>query len=369
MAHRVQVRPLLGDDPALLAQPLAHRDPGLEAIQAVELGAGAGDPALLVEHRDHRQVVPAADLEVVRIVRRGHLHRTGAEGRIDVGVGDDRDQPAGQRQLDFGADQVPVALVVRVHGHRGVAQHGLDPGGGHHDRRAGAVGRAVDHRHQLALDVAVVDLGVRQHRAQHRRPVDQPLRAVDQAVVVEPLEHGLDRPAQAVVHGEALPGPVHAVAEPAHLAEDGAAVLLLPRPDPLDEGVPAEFPAAGALGGQGALDQGVHGDAGVVHAGQPERLEALHPGPADQCVHQGVLEGVPDVQAAGDVRRWDHDGEGRLVRARVGGEVAALHPALVERPLDRGRHVLARQLGAGSRRSGGGLWGLLLGRPRGIGHP
>ena len=96
----MQVGPPLGHDPALLAQPLAHRDPGLEAVHAVELGAGGLDPALLVQNRDHRQAVPPADLEVVGVVRRGDLHRTGAESGIDVGVGDDRDQPAGQRQLD-----------------------------------------------------------------------------------------------------------------------------------------------------------------------------------------------------------------------------------------------------------------------------
>ena len=104
-----------------------------------------------------RQVVPLADLEVVRVVRRGHLHRAGAERRVDVLVGDDRDAPAGERQLDLGADQVLVALVVGVHGDGGVAEHRLGPGGGDHDR---VVAVAVPDRDQLAVVVGVLDLDV-----------------------------------------------------------------------------------------------------------------------------------------------------------------------------------------------------------------
>jgi hypothetical protein len=130
----VQVGPLLGDDPALPGQSLAHLHPGLVAVQAVELGAGPGDPAGLVHDRRHRQPVPAADLEVVRVVRRGDLERAGAEARVDVLVGHDLDHASDQRQLDLATDQVRVALVVGVHGDRGVTQHRLDAGGGHHDR-------------------------------------------------------------------------------------------------------------------------------------------------------------------------------------------------------------------------------------------
>ena len=46
------------------------------------------------------------------------------------------------------AHQVLVPLVLGVHGHAGVAQHGLYPGGGHHDLLRAAlhlVGEADDH--------------------------------------------------------------------------------------------------------------------------------------------------------------------------------------------------------------------------------
>ena len=125
--------PLLGDDPALRAQRGDHRGPRLEPVEPLE-GPVRGDHAALVHDRHGRQRVAAADLEVVGVVRRGDLDRAGAERRVDVLVGDDRDPAAGERQLDLRADQVRVALVGGVDGHGGVAEHGLRPGGGDHDR-------------------------------------------------------------------------------------------------------------------------------------------------------------------------------------------------------------------------------------------
>ena len=138
----VQVGPLLRDDAALLGQRLAHLDAGLEAVHAVELGSGVGDPALGVHDRRHRQLVPHADLEVVRIVGGCDFDCARAEFGVDVLVGDD-DQLAVEERVRQGlADQVAVALVVGVHRDRGVAEHRLDPGGGDHD--VGFVCRSSD---------------------------------------------------------------------------------------------------------------------------------------------------------------------------------------------------------------------------------
>jgi hypothetical protein len=52
------------------------------------------------------------DLMVVEVVRRGDLDTAGAELGIGVLVGDDGDAPSGQRQLDEGADQVLVTLIL-----------------------------------------------------------------------------------------------------------------------------------------------------------------------------------------------------------------------------------------------------------------
>ena len=79
-----------------------------------------------------------------------------------------------------------------------------------------------------------------------------------------------------------------------------------------DQGVAAQVvPGFLLLLEQPLLDDGLGGDAGVVGAGHPEDVVALHPPPADQDVLQGVIERVAQVERAGDVGRRDHDAIGR----------------------------------------------------------
>ena len=285
----------------------------------------------------------AADLEVVRVVRRGDLDRAGAEGRVDVRVGHDRDVPAGEREFDGLADEVLVSLVVGVDRHGGVAEHGLGPRRRHHDA---VVTVAVADGDQLAVVVGVVDLDVGQRGEAARAPVDDPLGAVDQPVVVQPLEDRLDGSAEPFVHGEALARPVHRVAEAAHLGQDPAAVLALPLPDAFDEGFPAEVVPGQSLLGQFALHHVLGRDPGVVHAGQPERAVALHAAAPDEDVAQRVVQRVADVQDARYVRRRQHDRVARRVGVLLGlrREVAGLLPVLVTAGLHLGRRVLRGKL-------------------------
>jgi hypothetical protein len=190
----------------------------------------------------------------------------------------------------------------------------------------------------------VLDLDVGQRGQAARTPVDDPLGAVDETLVEQQLEHRVHGPGQALVHGEPLAGPVHAVAEAAHLAQDRAAGGCLPLPDPLDELLPAQVVPAQALLGQLALDHVLGGDPGVVHAGQPERAVALHPAAPDERVDQGVVEGVTDVQGPGDVRRRDHDRVRGAVAVSVGSEIARVDPALVSARLYLGGRVLGGKL-------------------------
>ena len=78
-----------------------------------------------------RQVVALADGEVVGVVGGRDLDRAGAELGLDPVVGDDGDlaahRAAARTRL---AVQVLVALVGRVDGDGGVAEHGLRAGGG-----------------------------------------------------------------------------------------------------------------------------------------------------------------------------------------------------------------------------------------------
>src|SRR3546814_7466062 len=72
---------------------------------AVGLGHRVVQMRVAVEDVDHLQVVALADLEVVEVVRRGDLDRTGALLGIGVAVGDDGNAPADQGQDSMLADQ------------------------------------------------------------------------------------------------------------------------------------------------------------------------------------------------------------------------------------------------------------------------
>ena len=332
VAHGVDVGVDALEDATLLLQRQPDLLTGLEAVQAVEPGTGVRDVAGLVDDLGHLEVVALTHGEVVRVVGRGDLHHACAELGVDVVVGDD-DHAASldERVREGGADEVLVALVVRVDGDGDIAEHGLDTGGRDIGVRALALDIAVAQGDQLTLVVGVDDLDVGDGGAQHRGPVDQALRAVDQAAVEELLEDGLDSLGQAVVEGEALALPVDRVADGAHLVLDDAAELVLPLPDALDELLAAVVETVLALGLlEHGLDLGLGRDAGVVGARQPQDLVALHALTAGHGVHEGVVECVTHVQLAGDVRRREHDGERLPVARRVRVEVTGVHPALVE---------------------------------------
>ena len=331
MTHGVQVGALLGDDPALRAQLLAHGLASREPVHPVEAGAAAADDGALVEDRGHRQAVPAADLEVVGVVRRRHLHRARAERRVDVGVGDHRDRAPDDRQLDPAADEVRVALVVGVHGDAGVTQHRLHARGGDDDR---VLALPVADADELALVLGVVHLDVRQRGATPGAPVDDALGPVDEAVVEHLLEHRLDGGREPLVEREALAAPVDAVTEAAHLAQDRPAGLGLPRPHPLDERLAPEVVARPALVlGEPSLDDVLRRDPGVIHTRQPQRVVALHAAAPGEDVDERVVHRVPEVQAAGDVGRRDDDAERRPPAPGIRLEVACVHPPLVQHGL------------------------------------
>ena len=105
------------------------------------------------------QPVALAHLKVVGVVGRGNLHHTGAKIHVHIGIGHNGDLFVHQRQQHLFALQVPVALVVRVNGHRRVPQHGLGPGGGKHQAFV-CTHNGVFQVPEKALLVLILHLGV-----------------------------------------------------------------------------------------------------------------------------------------------------------------------------------------------------------------
>ncbi len=270
------------------------------------------------------------DLEIVEVVRWGDLDRAGALLRIGIFIGDDRDAPSDQRQDRVPADEMPVALVLRVHGDRRVAEHRLGPRGRDRDegRRIAGVERGAFQRiadvPQAALHLDLLHFQVGDGGEQRRVPIDQPLILVDEAFAIERHEHLAHRAREPLVHGEAFARPVAGGAEPLELVDDGAAGFRLPGPDPLEELLAPERAPAGFLAlHELALDHHLGGDAGVIGAGLPEHVAAAHALEAREHILQRVVERMPHMQRAGDVGRRNDDA--------VGLGVAPLRPAGAER--------------------------------------
>ena len=188
--------------------------------------------AVIADAADDLQIVPQAHLEVVGVMGGGHLHGAGTEAYLAVIVAHDGDLAVHNGQDAGLADQVLEFLVLRVHRHAGIAEHGLRPGGGDHDVTA-AVRQGVTDIPQIAGLIGVLHLGVGQGRQAVGAPVDDAAALVDQALIVELAErlaHGLGA---ALVHREAGAGPVTARAHLLLLLDDAVAVLFLPLPHAL----------------------------------------------------------------------------------------------------------------------------------------
>ena len=102
---------------------------------------------------------------------------------------------------------------------------------------------------------------------------------------------------------------------------------MFPLPDTFHEFLAAQFLTGCALILELPLNHHLRRDAGVIHAGLPQRIATPHPVVANQRVHDRVLERMPHVQRAGDIRRRNDNAVGITRAARC--KPAVLFPALV----------------------------------------
>ncbi len=194
--------------------------------------------------------------------------------------------------------------------------------------------RILDAGH-LAFDGFVVDFVVGDGGLELGVPVDEAFAAEDETVF-EHFEEGFaDGFGTDVVEGEAGAVPVAACANGLELREDARAELFFPFPDAADEFFAAEVVAGFFFFFEdGFFDDGLGGDAGVVDAGHPQCVVAFHAVVAGEDVLDGAVDGVAEVEGAGDVGRGDDDAE--FIGARVGDGVEGfgVEPFLVDGGFD-----------------------------------
>src|SRR5271170_6549063 len=69
--------------------------------------------------------MPLSDFVVVEIMRGRNFDATAAERRVDVGVPDDGNVSARERQVHPAADQMPIALILGMNRDSRIAEHGF----------------------------------------------------------------------------------------------------------------------------------------------------------------------------------------------------------------------------------------------------
>jgi hypothetical protein len=109
----------IGDD--LLARHIAV-EAGIRAAVGI-------DVARIVHDVDRGQMMALADGEVVGVVRGSNFYRAGAEVAADPLVENNGNFAADERQAEFLAVQVQIALVFRMNGNRRIAQQCFRPRG------------------------------------------------------------------------------------------------------------------------------------------------------------------------------------------------------------------------------------------------
>ena len=216
---------------------------------------------------------------------------------------------------------VEEPLGVGMHGHGGIAEHGLRPGGG--DVYVLRLTRLrVDYRvlevPEVSLDGFVIDLVVGDGSLKLGVPVDQALAAINQTVLEELEKRVANGLAADFVQGEAHTPPVAGATHQLQLLDDAFLVLVLPLPDTFNELIPSEVvPGESLFLEDASLHDGLGGDAGVVHAGLPQGVVFPHAVPADEDVLQRIVNGVPEVQRSGNVRQGNPDHKAPVRRAII----------------------------------------------------
>ena len=137
-----------------------------------------------------------ADEEVVRVVRGGYLDDARAELLLHVIVGNDRDLASGKGKDHILANEMGIALVLRIDGNGGIARKRLGTRGGDHHivlvRLTRSAFFASDNRildvPEMTVIGLVLDLVVRKGRAAARTPVHDVVALVDETFIVQVAE-------------------------------------------------------------------------------------------------------------------------------------------------------------------------------------
>ena len=307
----------------------------LVAVHTAELRAVLIDRRVVVHDVDLRQVVTLSDFKVVGVVCRGDLDDARTEFPVNIFICHDRDPAVHEGKPDVTADQVVVALILGMDCHCSIAEHSLGTRCG--ELEESCLGDRTVLFDQRIFDVPemagllfILHFRVGDGSVADRTPVDDPASLVDPALFVHLHKYFGDGLIAALIHREALTVPVAGGAELLELVDDPSAILFAPVPAVFQELFAAEILLADPLLLEVVDDLDFRSDGGVIGAGLPQSVIALHALPADQDILHCIVECMTHMELSGNVRRRDHDGKrcAAVIHFRV--EVFLIFPVFID---------------------------------------
>ncbi len=137
------------------------------------------------------------------------------------------------------------------------------------------------------------------------------------------------RLAKTCIQRESLSLPVDGIPQPAQLINDATSTFCFPLPGPLQKSLTTKVMARLALLLQLLLKNRLHCDRGVIRARQTKHIFARQPLVAHDRIDQSCIEGMPHVQAAGDIGRRDHHSKRFALSRRVRMKCPLVLPGLL----------------------------------------
>ena len=270
------------------------------------------------------------DLEVIRVMGRRNLYTSGPEFRVHIRIRDHRDLPVRTREDQHFSDDVPVPLILRIHGHRRIPEHGFRPGRSDlYKPPLLAVHRVVDMPEEAVL-IDMLHLGIRDRGLAHRAPVYDPAALIDQALLVELHEHIHYRVRAPLVHRKALAAPVGRRSHPLELVNDPAAVFLFPLPAFLKKALSSEVVLFDSLFLQVLDNPDLGRDRRMVRSRLPQGLIPQHSLIPDQNILHRIVQGMAHMKLARNIRGRHHDRKGLFFGMFIRLEIALLLPVFVD---------------------------------------
>ena len=163
-----------------------------------------------------------------------------------------------------------------------------------------------------------------------RTPVYNPGAFINQALFIQRYKYFPHCLGASVIHSKSGTVPIAGSAQLLLLLYNAVSVLVLPCPDSFKELLPTQIVTAQTLFlAEFFFYFNLRCDTCMVSSRQPERIIALHPLKADQCVLQGCIHSMTHVELTGNIWWGHNDCERFTAGSFLRMEVSTLFPHAV----------------------------------------